>query len=189
MSIETSPLSEGVIYEAELPMRWHVVEGELSGREVSQAWQRNGQLLQILLASEEHKPGLMDESGERSSELQRVEAKLDLLLALVSELMRQKGKSGEELPLKLGAGGLSWMGSGTAPVPRQFVWIELALDPLLPGPIHFPARVLEIEQGLEVFTVLAGFVDQDEEFEELLQKVLFRYHRRAVARIKAERRS
>ncbi len=188
MNIETSPLSEGLIHEAELPMRWSIVEAKPTGSEVSRAWQRNGQLLHILLASEDHKPGLLDEQGDRSQELQRVEAKLDLLLALVSELVRQEGAPGQERPLKLGAGGLSWMGSGSAPAPEQYLWIELALDPLLPSPLQLPAKVLETEQGLEVFTVLAAFVGQDEEFRELLQKVLFRYHRRAIARIKAERR-
>jgi hypothetical protein len=189
VNIETSPLSEGLIHEAELPMRWSIVEAKPTGSEVSRAWRRNGQLLQILLASEDHKSSLLDEQGERSQELQRVEAKLDLLLALVSELVREERAPGQELPLKLGAGGLSWMGSGAAPAPGQYVWIELALDPFLPGPLPLPAKVLEVEKGLEVFTVLAAFVGQDEELRELLQKVLFRYHRRTVARIKAERRS
>ena len=84
---------------------------------------------------------------------------------------------------------MSWMGSGTPPIAEQFIWIELSLDPVLPGPLKLPAMVLEVEQGLEVFTVLAVFVDEDEDFQELLQKVLFRYHRRTVARIKAEKRA
>ncbi|MDR7192565.1 PilZ domain-containing protein [Luteimonas terrae] len=122
-----------------------------------------------------------DEHGDLPLLAQRMDAKLDLILALVGRLaMRADGLS--ERPLRWSAAGLRVdLESAGDLAPQTAALIRLQPAAWLPDHLELPARVIarrEIPVGIRLWL---AFVDLRPDLVEALDRHLFRLHRRAVA--------
>ena len=122
-----------------------------------------------------------DLSTPTNKALDRLEAKIDLTLALVIQLL---GRQTDLPPLRhavLRAATLDWT-ADEAPAAGLGV-VSLYLSPKLPLPLMLPARIAEIAESPAGFRVHAGFAHLDEEVQEWLERTVFRHHRRAVQKM------
>ena len=196
-SEQPDPLAASLVMEAVLPLAWEEA-GAASGvpttaggpdergvampplpTRVSLA-AANERLLRVALLSDEHPLERSDEEGGHPGELLRIESKLDLVLELLSELLATATEPLPLHPVRLGAAGLEWRQAGTLPAAGDRVMIRLLPDPLLPRPLSLPGRVLKVDDG----RVLVRFEAIGETVADLLQRLVFRHHRRQVAQMR-----
>jgi len=108
--------------------------------------------------------------------IQRLEAKLDIVLSQLSRLAAQDASRLSHTRVSLGATHLTWETHSEVPPPGTSIKLTLNLSPMLYEGIQLYARVTESSAT----TCRAEFVDQDEEFVEWMTRTLFRYHRREL---------
>jgi hypothetical protein len=178
---ESHPLEDTLIYEDELPLQWQGRDDQRHGESMTRIAEKNERLLRSinLLAEQGHeKP---EEEGEHEAALIRLETKVDLLLDLFSRIGTDAAGLPPSAPVRLSAKGMQWLSEGEAPVAGQSVWIRLYLEPRLPEAVQFPAQILGVETEGPQHKVLARFESLGEGAQNLLEKMIFRHHRRQVA--------
>jgi Atypical PilZ domain, cyclic di-GMP receptor len=165
----------GIILETSLPLQWRVAE---SFPQASvQRWTTTNLILLKALAildaaplPREHPPDMVQE---------RLEAKLDLLIALFSQLILRDPAPPAEVAMKLSAHGVSWL-EEAGPEPGAKLALALYLSPKLPLPLTLPAAVTALHPQGHGIEVQATFLDLEAELREALEQAVFRAHRRAI---------
>lgn len=136
-------------------------------------------LLRALAIVEDSRVDEPDDHGSADLALHRMEAKIDLLTALVVRLAQREGHD----PLHA----LRWTARGAELVVPQAVAVgetgALRIQPSdwLPDPITLPARVVEATPSDAGTRVVVAFDSLTAPLEAALERHLFRVHRRAVA--------
>ena len=162
-----------------LPLAWRVGPPPA---DAGGGWRETGVLLLRALASlDSH--AVAEHDSEQAAELrrlERLEAKLDLLLLLEAEARRGERPPTRDMVLR--ASGVEWREIGAPPPAGARLGLQLHLSPLLPLPLALPARVLTVTppQGLEGGRVATAFEPLGEELEDAFTRTLFRFHRRAI---------
>ncbi|WP_260291647.1 PilZ domain-containing protein [Sedimenticola hydrogenitrophicus] len=182
--------SRGLTFQGTMLLNWETRTDDVASDRPAED-EKNERLLRTLLFSQDlhHEHG--DESGDRMvADLARVEAKLDLLLDMVSDLLRQEQSPAVATPVELWLNGASWT-SGTDRLPELGgrLWLSLYIDSRLAQPLRLPARVTDVAGIAESFRVTVAFEVLDEPVQDLLAKLIFRQHRRMIAQQKADKRS
>ncbi|TVT55748.1 MAG: hypothetical protein FHK82_07835 [Sedimenticola thiotaurini] len=179
-----SASSRGVSFQRRMQISWFVDEEGISSDHV-ELNDRNTHLLQSLLLAQESHRDIAEEAGD----LARVEAKLDLLLDMVSQLLQQREGTTVESDVVLWMGGVCWSVINK-PVPsiNQALMLVVYIDSSLTQPLRLPVTVTEIRERESCFEVEAEFNHLNEQVIELLEKYVFRQHRRAIAQGKVEKR-
>lgn len=163
--------SDGVTLELTLPLVW-TPQAAFSPHELAD-WMRGNVALLKALASLETTVRAPEGDGPGDPTLARLEAKIDLALTLVAELLRREAQLPVPTPVTLGSTALIWHGS--APLHATGV-IALYLSPHLPWPLMLPAQVTATEGE----RVHARLLHLDEDTQTWLDRTLFRHHRRSV---------
>ena len=178
---EQSPATAGqpLVYETRLPLEW-LPDAPADGGRLADLRQRNLRLLRQLdlLEQQTAEPGA---SHGADRELARIEAKLDLLLDLVGDLLARQIGARAAVMVRISAGGLQWPAAGQVPAVGALGEVRLALRPELPHPLCLPVRIIAVGAWVE-----AEFRELDEALVEMLEKTVFRYHRRQVAQARAK---
>jgi hypothetical protein len=121
-----------------------------------------------------------EESPALVHELQRLEYKLNVLLRLMADLVARSSAIPPPQATRLGARGLEWTGAA-APQLGAIGIVSMYINPALPQPLRIPCEVAgERAQGGERVAQLR-FRDLSESVTELLEKLIFRHHRRLIA--------
>jgi hypothetical protein len=174
--METSPNeSSGIAYRANLPLGWRA-ETPDAARQAA-CLHANVALLRALAIIEsapserDHEP---DSPLARS--MDRLEAKLDIAMSLLSRLAMQRVDMPPQVPVTLTSAAVEWSGEQGLPDSGDEVLITLYLSEKLPEPLQLNARVVYSAEGRCVAEILC----RDPEFEEWLTRTLFRYHRRSL---------
>jgi hypothetical protein len=144
-------------------------------------------LLRALALIEESGEAEREDSDPRGADLARVEAKLDLVLALLGSVLRAQQP---ELPPAM----LRWSRFGAcvhaASTPTFDVGrLRVALDPRVPQPLELPARLIACEPEGEGVRLWLRFEHLDPALESALERHVFRRHRRAVAEARRSARA
>lgn len=126
-----------------------------------------------------------DEHSEHGSGLQRVEAKLDLLLGLFGMLLRERGHLPPPARLRWSPRGARIELHGDAFAIRPGAQGVLRVQPAewLPDCIDLPARVIAADAA----RVWLEFAALPPSLTEALERNLFRLHRRQVAEARRQR--
>jgi hypothetical protein len=170
----------GVVMEASLPLRCHGVDASGEPFVTAQRQQSNEDVLRLIYGLGEHRHELAEEHAALAEEISRIDFKLNLVLELVTQLLQQHIQLPPSLPVRLGSGHIEWQ-SRQAPEPSTVLDLELYLDVRYPRPVWLRARVLGTRQVEGVSWIQAEFQDMDEIVQDWLEKLIFRYHRRAIA--------
>ena len=159
--------------EEPLPLRWRAAETAAA----TPHWQlSNEETLRVILSLDEHHVEASDENPEFAQEVQRLETKINLILELVSQVLARQLQLPEALPVRLSAHEIEWL-TATAPVPGSSVLLEIYVCTRYPRPLWLPATV----QGVADGRVRAVFGDLGETVQDLIEKLIFRHHRRQIA--------
>lgn len=164
--------AEGVRLQLEAPLAWEA-RGTFAPQEIAD-WMRGNVTLLQALAALEAPP--REPEGEHRAEagLARLEAKIDLALALLGEIARLHAPLPPAVPVTLSADVLSW--EGTAPPRDSLALVTLYLCPRLPWPLRLPVQVTEVTAT----RVNARLLHFSPEAQHWLDRTLFRHHRRAL---------
>ncbi len=176
-------LGEGILLRASWPLSWKVSkEGEDPRRYEAE----NLHLLEVLERLESGTEG--EEEREERRELRRLEAKLDLLAEMVSLLLSERHPLPPARDLALGAERILWSLLPDESPPGAGSTLQLSLYPLsrYPRPLRLVARVRGDPSPTAGGTVqIEGtLADGGERLRDALERLVFRAHRREVARLR-----
>ena len=166
----------GVHFQAQLPVAWEPLPP--GGAEQVSGDLANEELLGKLLILDE---AVADtEEDAQQEHWRRVEAKLDLMLSLLGEMLAAQRGLPVSRPVCLGGEVLCIDGMTDQPLPEagQPLQVQLYLMPSIPRPLVVAAEVLPTEVPHRLLLRLTGL---PETTRELLERFVFRQHRRAVA--------
>lgn len=162
-----------ITYQAQLPLQWQLETPDATM--VAAARHANLGLLHALAVLETAPEKEHDADPALSKAFDRLEAKLNIALGLLSRLVAQNGHIPAPSPVTLGVHSIRWQPEAE-PSPGSTIKLSLHLSPRLPEPLQIYARIVECHDGMCV----ADFIDQDPELEEWMTRTLFRYHRREL---------
>ncbi len=164
---------EGVAIELMVPFKWEALSDDVLCDNYSAA---NINTL-LLLESMQEQPHRQNEDPKISgSEVERLEAKLNLLIQLVNQLIEASKPLPAKQKLVLTNHSLCWNQDKSLAV-DMLVQLTIYIEPSFPQPIKLYARVTENKDN----KVKVVFVNLDEQEEEILSKWVFRLHRRTIA--------
>jgi len=177
-------LGDGLIFEELLPLQWF--PGALpEGLELARLNADNHQLLGAESTLEEVRVSealSKEESSALVHELQRLEYKLNVLLRLTADLAAQSKPLPASQRVRLSARALEWFGTASVKTGGTGL-LHLYINRTLPQPLRIPCVVAgerERVQGSERIVQLM-FRDMSEAVVDMLEKLIFRHHRRRVA--------
>jgi Atypical PilZ domain, cyclic di-GMP receptor len=174
-------LGDGLVFEESLPVAW--TAGPLAeGVSLARLNADNHQLLGAESTLDEVRvsEALKDESPALLHELQRLEYKLNILLRLTAELSARNSPLPPAQWVRLASRGLEWFGEA-GPAVGSTGLLQAYVNPALPQPLKVPARAESdrVQDGVRV--VQLRFSGLSDAVVEMLDKLIFRHHRRLVA--------
>ena len=182
---EANPLADSLVYTATLPLSWTPRDHDCSDSEYVRVAEHNEHVLRCANLLGEQIRERVDEESETDSALMRLEAKVNLLLELVSKLDQRINQIPEAIQVRLASNGIEWICGGTPPALDSSIWINLHIDNRIPEAMKIPARVLTLCEEPNGTSVGAKFESLGEIAQELMEKIIFRHHRRMVAQSRA----
>jgi hypothetical protein len=174
-------LGDGLIYEESLPVSF--TPGALAeGPVLARLNADNHQLLSAESSLDEVRvhEALKDESPALVHELQRLEHKVNILLRLTAELsMRSSGLPPAER-VRLSSHAMEWCAAKIPAVGASGL-LALYINPALPQPLKLPSTVAgeRVVDGMPAAQL--RFSGLSEAVVEMMEKLIFRHHRRLVA--------
>ncbi|MGD0492553.1 MAG: PilZ domain-containing protein [Steroidobacteraceae bacterium] len=178
-------LGDGLIYEELLPLSW--LPGKIpEGLVLARLNADNQQLLGAESSLDEVRisEALKEESPALQHELQRLEYKLNILLRLTAEIAMRSAALPPAQKIRLGAPGLEWFGAPVTQVGEAGI-VHIYINPALPQPLKIPCTVVGERNDGGARVVQLRFRDLSEGVVDLLEKLIFRHHRRLVAGARA----
>jgi len=175
---EFDVLGEHVFCDDQIGIEWREVDSLPDEPVLTRRDKRNEKILRAVALLEEHDQTSSD-NAERA-EMHRLEGKLDLVLELVTALVRERQGGAELCNARFNARGLCW----DSPVELKtglLIDVDLFVLPQWPLPLRFSARVVDGARsgdGWRICTRLEGLSHTSREW---LGKLVFRRHRRTVA--------
>ncbi len=170
-------LGDGLVYEEYLSVAW--TPGALAeGLALARLNAGNQQLLAAEASLDEVRvpDALKDESPALLHELQRLEFKINILLRLTAEIsVRGSGLPPPER-VRFSSGALEWFGE-RAPAQAASGLLDLYINPALPQSVKIPCVV----EAAGEHAAQLRFVGLSEAVVHLLDKLIFRHHRRLIA--------
>lgn len=171
-----------LVYEDRLPLVWRPLGPDPGPFELAHLHEAALTRLNALLAVGDTAPSdSLDEALPRAQDLVRLEARLNLLLAAVGELLAIQRPPPPVRGVRLAGHWIEW-DAPVPPAPGEVVAVGLYLNPCVPDPITLPARVEAVTAGAgEHARVRAALLEAPATVRNALEKLIFRYHRRRIA--------
>lgn len=181
MTLNPSDLfDEGLVYHADVPLVWRRLAGE-PGASPESLNLSNEQTLRLLAAVEEFYPDGAEEHSQ-NHEYARLELKLNLLLELVSELLAAQRSLPPSRPLRINAHGVEWNHVGNdVPQVADRLLVEVFMSVEVPRPLRLVVHVQQVQAAADEAIVTASIEPMSEAVVDLLEKFIFRRHRRSIA--------
>ncbi len=176
-------LGESIFLHQRVPLMWQRLDEEEIGGLVRQYNTDNEKILARLLALGESGLSLSSaETHEADTELARIEFKLNLLTDLVICLVSQQLKLPEPKDLRLFSEHLQWLCTDRPDIePGQNYLVSIWFNREYPRPVRLFCQCEDVSAGQEHFTVKCSYGNCSDTVIELLEKLIFRDHRRAIA--------
>lgn len=175
------PLSDGLVYEEHLALQWSTLEAKPDVSESAAIEESNLDVLRTLFMLGDYFNEPSDEPANLGQELARMDFKLNLVLDMLGEVLSYYHELPAKVPVRLGAQGVEWEAAAAPPV-ESLVGIDLYLNTRCPRVLRLMGRVRSVTPlahgGLRS---VVQFEDMDEAVQELLEKLIFRHHRRRIA--------
>src|SRR5258707_11955313 len=174
-------LGDGLIFEESLPVGW--APGPLAqGLALARLNTDNHQLLGAESSLDEVRvhEALKDESPALLHELQRLEYKVNILLRLTAELaLRNSGLPAAER-VRMSSLALEWFGEHSVQAEATGL-LSIYINASLPQPLKIPGLVAGECVIHDARATRFSFVGFNDTTVDMLEKLIFRHHRRLVA--------
>lgn len=180
MGIVKNPLEDTLLYEKTLPVKWCAFGLLSSEQSLTEINRDNEILLHVLLGQEESIRETDDTRHESSLELQRLDAKLNLLLSWMGQWLVSSQGVPESHPIRLSEQGIGLDLPITINVGETLL-LEVYLNTQFPQPIRLPCVVYAVNDTTTGREIIANFTGLTTEVHDLIEKFIFRHHRRLVA--------
>jgi hypothetical protein len=174
-------LGDGLIFEDSLPVAW--TAGPLAeGLTLARLNADNQQLLGAESSLDDVRvhEALKDESPALVHELQRLEFKMNILLRLTAELAVRHSALPPPHRVRLSSRALEWFGDEALGIGSTGL-LAVYINPALPQSMKIPCIVAGERIEGNVRAVQLRFSGLSDAVVELLEKLIFRHHRRLVA--------
>lgn len=167
-------LHEAISLNGQLPMRYKISQQALSEAELLNVNERNLMLLNAIEVAEVQRYVVDSDSDDGMQvELLRLEAKVDLLLGLMNQLLTQHSDLPQACSVRLNAVALHWQTGAIDASVGDYIVAELHVHNAVAMPLKLPLHIINNECG-ELYGLSALT-------QNALDKFLFRQHRRAIA--------
>jgi hypothetical protein len=179
--VPESFLGDGLVYEELLAVAW--TPGPLiEGLALARLNVDNQQLLTAEASLDDVRvnEALKDESPALLHELQRLEFKINILLRLTAAIAVRDNALPPAERVKLTSHALEWYGE-RAPVADGSGTLALYVNPALPQAIKIPCIAERQVMIDDIRATQLRFVGLSEAVVQLLDKLIFRHHRRLIA--------
>jgi hypothetical protein len=175
-----SVLGEGLVFDDTMPVGWFPGPPP-DGLALARLNADNHQLLIAESTLDDVRPheALKEESPAVLHELQRLDYKLNILLRLTAQLALRQNGLPAPTPVRFTASGLEWTGADV-PALGATGLLMLYVNPSLPEPLRIPADVIDVSH-IEAPVARLQFTGLSESVVDLIEKLIFRHHRRLVA--------
>ncbi len=180
---DTIVLYDGLAYQDVLPVYWRPYASAIEPAVITSFTERNVRVLQACAAIEEH--GGSDKPEEPSPDVQRLDLKINLLLDLVGQLLVSNHPRPTGVPIRFNALGAIWRGATPLPEAGTQGVAEIYLRDFLPDPLRLVGRITSVTPDGQI---KARFNPPNETIADLMEKLIFRQHRRQVAGSRQPRR-
>lgn len=173
-------MSAGLQVDLILPLRWQVTTTAVCrSRQLT-----NASIYAILDSYTE--AATAAEVATVTAPVERLEAKVNLLLTLLTRLVQQQDQvaAPAEHAVQLSAQHIHWQ-SEVPVLPEQRLWVELFLDPRLPQPLSLCGVVVASGSG----QIGLELEHLDEHEAAAWQRWLFRQHRQQIAKRRGHART
>jgi hypothetical protein len=121
-----------------------------------------------------------EEESSASSEIARLDLKVNMLLDLVSQLIYAQLDIPERTQVTVGAQSLSWRGS-TLPDPGAIVFMQVYIEHGTPKPLCFYGEVISTAADHAAGQATVNYQGLSQAARGWLEKLIFRHHRREIA--------
>ncbi|MCP3671431.1 MAG: hypothetical protein GY814_13565 [Gammaproteobacteria bacterium] len=183
---DTNPLTDSLIYATSMPLSWSVREDGYHESHYIRVAEHNEHVLRCVnLLGEQHRDKVEEES-ESDLTLMRLEAKINMLLEMVSKLDQRINQIPESSEVKLASAGIEWLCCDSPPAVGSSIWIKLHIDHRIPEAMNIPAQVIAVREESDGLIVAAKFESIGEVVQEQVEKMIFRHHRRMIAQLRVE---
>ena len=184
--VDTVVLHNELAYEDVLPVGWRPLAKSPDLATVTMLTERNVRTLHVCATIEEQGPvEKAEEKSMHSTDLLRLEVKMNLVLELMGQLLAAQQPRPAPTPVRFNALGAMWQ--STAP-PRngEQGFLDIYLRECLAQPLTLIANVTQVTPEGKVRVT---FTPPGEATADLIEKLAFRRHRRHVAGVRQPRRS
>ncbi len=176
-----------LIYEDRVPLAIELLDGPMDDVDILHDSSGNERLLRSMSIHEEN--DVVDPDNEMSElqhEVHQLNHKINLLMSILSDLVKQQLTLPDAIHIKFNASAIRFRVDPDShhlallPIPvGTLVRLGMYLSPDVPKPLMFPAEIVEYDS--EDGWVSARFFGHSNATKALLDKIVFRYHRRQVA--------
>lgn len=169
--------SERVTYEDGLHASCTALPQPLGDLQLTAMRERNLSVLNTLAVFTERRVEALDEEGPVSQDLLRLDSKLNVLMAMLDQLLRKETELPPRQPVSFNAMG-ALLPRSLWPAGQRDGLLRLHFDGCLALPLELPARFV---QERDMDHVFVAFESIDEATCDALERLVFRHHRRKVA--------
>lgn len=174
------PLKESLVCYQQIPLRWHKLETPLSDAQWSAIRNDNMKLMEVLVGAEDTGDAEQKLDKDTHKEIRRLDAKLNLMMAWLGQLIRQQQNLPQPQAVALSAQGLQF--ESDAPLMKNDdLLVELYLEAHYPQAFIAMAKVLDLKPLEKGYELTASFIHLSEQDQQWLHKFVFRIHRRQIA--------
>ena len=179
---DTVVLYNELAYEDVRPVSWTPLAGSVDAALAASFTERNVRLLQALAAIEDH--GASDKPDEATPDLTRLDFKINLLLDLVGQLLVANRPQPAPVAIRFNAHGAVWHAAAPLPQVGAQGIVEIHLRDFLAEPLRLVGSLAKVSAAGEA---TVRFAPVGEPVADLLERLIFRHHRRHVAGIRQPR--
>jgi hypothetical protein len=184
--VDTVVLYDELAYEDALPVVWTPLDRPLDAATATMLADRNLKALQALTALEEQ--GTLDKPDDKSpyaADLSRLEVKVNLVIELLGQLLVASKPRPGPTEVRFNALGMVWRAQAPFPAANTHGLCEIYLRESIGQPLSFITYIRSVSpEGV----VKARFAPPGEVVADLIEKHVFRRHRRQVAGVRQPRR-
>jgi hypothetical protein len=178
----------GLAYHDAMPLGFRPLTALPEESELLRLNAENHQILTLDAALEEHHPvDAKDDDAAMRHELERFESKLNVIMQLLSRLLAREDRVPRDTKFRLAADGIEWDHDSMLKVDSVGV-VTLHINRSLPYPLEFAGTIVGCQQKGAAYRVAFVFEGVAGNVLELLEKMIFRHHRRAIADARSAQR-